>query len=1212
MCCFWFRQALPSCPNKCVGNVWYFNGQPVCTAESGASCSYSTITCSFGCDPDTGCISGPGPGECDDHGDCGSGERCCGQTGQCISSSSYGPECDRGDWATYSWCYTGTYCSGETWCCGQYYCSNVCQKAFADNCCDNYCCLTNNKRGHRVCSNGECTGCVEASCVNHWCGAVCSSGATQSCTKSCTYKKCVGSSCDSTTESVSGTKTCQSDCTWGTCVATCPSDECSTDSDCITPPICGDGEVNPDIGEQCDPPATNSTQCPQTTYTCDYENRKLCTRDSYGDCDSSCQCVNDRFSCGPADSGYYCGTCPNHCGDGSCNCNETYSSCPSDCEFECECSGWISHSCGYSSCPWYKIGQTRSCSPSECDSEFQCECSESCCTSWTAQGCGQGGCPDEEMYYTRNCGTCPYSESQCVLHPVCAAPVQCTSSLGNKYNPGEWCCHDERCAIGDSFCYHCPNDVLNCYECQSNGSWIDRCADGTVGYDYECSGKYIGDSCNGGTCESPCVCYIPITYSLSLSASPTRVQYGDLISLTATLRQNGSPLQGKTIEIHYKNPSDGSFLPLVGIGPTNSSGVASYSQGVDSSWFRDSTCQLKAIYSDTESNVVSLTRCECTSGVCCDGCHYRSSSYVCDPEYDVQYGCPWGTSCGDDVGVRYKQRYCSGNSASCTGSISSWTPWAVADYCSSTETCQEGNPNCVSCSVPVQCTSSLGNKYNPGEWCCHDERCAIGNSFCWHCPNDVLNCYECQSDGSWIDRCADGTVDYDYECSGKYIDPAHGDNTCNGGTCESPCVCVLPSIYTLSVSKSGTGSGTVTGNGINCGSDCSETYTADTPVTLSASPDGGSTFAGWSGDCSGTGSCVLTMNSDKSVTATFNISAPGCPSTPSSYPTGQWNRVWCDMNFNIKLADAPNQPNLQFDDNWGGGTVGGIQPNDIGFRSGRKINLEAGNYTFYLGSDDGSRLWIDGELCIDNWGDHGHEELNCTKIYTSSETHDFRIDYYENGGDARVNFYYTSIPLNQPPSAVNLNVAQGDYCFAPYPPVILSWQFSDPDSGDYQSAYQVQVDNNSNFSSPEKDTGKVSSSSTSYAPIGLSYNTTYYWRVRVWDNHDNQSDWSVGDSFTTVVHAYPDTDFTWAPSYPTSEELIQFTDQTTYYNGASGWSWDFGDEGTSSLQNPSHSYSSNGRYTVSFTACDDIGCCTREKEIIISLPLPEWEEISPF
>jgi len=85
--------------------------------------------------------------------------------------------------------------------------------------------------------------------------------------------------------------------------------------------------------------------------------------------------------------------------------------------------------------------------------------------------------------------------------------------------------------------------------------------------------------------------------------------------------------------------------------------------------------------------------------------------------------------------------------------------------------------------------------------------------------------------------------------------------------------------YLLTVSKTGTGSGTVTSNpaGINCGSDCTENYASGTVVTLTAAPDSDSTFTGWSGACTGIGSCVVTMTEAKTVTATFNLSAPPSP-----------------------------------------------------------------------------------------------------------------------------------------------------------------------------------------------------------------------------------------------------------------------------------------------------------------------------------------------
>jgi len=67
--------------------------------------------------------------------------------------------------------------------------------------------------------------------------------------------------------------------------------------------------------------------------------------------------------------------------------------------------------------------------------------------------------------------------------------------------------------------------------------------------------------------------------------------------------------------------------------------------------------------------------------------------------------------------------------------------------------------------------------------------------------------------------------------------------------------------YALTVTKSGTGSGTVTSPaGISFGSDCSETYSSGIVVTLSRTAAPGPTFAGWSGPCTGTGACQVTMS----------------------------------------------------------------------------------------------------------------------------------------------------------------------------------------------------------------------------------------------------------------------------------------------------------------------------------------------------------------
>ncbi len=88
--------------------------------------------------------------------------------------------------------------------------------------------------------------------------------------------------------------------------------------------------------------------------------------------------------------------------------------------------------------------------------------------------------------------------------------------------------------------------------------------------------------------------------------------------------------------------------------------------------------------------------------------------------------------------------------------------------------------------------------------------------------------------------------------------------------------------FALNIAKAGAGSGIVTSNpvGINCGSGCSNIFTAASMVTLTATPDTGALFVGWSGGgCSGTGTCTVTMSSAQTVTATFDL-------LPEVFPAG--------------------------------------------------------------------------------------------------------------------------------------------------------------------------------------------------------------------------------------------------------------------------------------------------------------------------------------
>jgi hypothetical protein len=94
---------------------------------------------------------------------------------------------------------------------------------------------------------------------------------------------------------------------------------------------------------------------------------------------------------------------------------------------------------------------------------------------------------------------------------------------------------------------------------------------------------------------------------------------------------------------------------------------------------------------------------------------------------------------------------------------------------------------------------------------------------------------------------------------------------------------------TLTVTKTGTGTGTLSSSlsGINCGATCSADFNSGTVLALTASPNAGSSFAGWTGDCTGLGGCQVTMSQARNVTATFTLTPTPIQVTVQTNPSGR-------------------------------------------------------------------------------------------------------------------------------------------------------------------------------------------------------------------------------------------------------------------------------------------------------------------------------------
>ncbi len=127
-----------------------------------------------------------------------------------------------------------------------------------------------------------------------------------------------------------------------------------------------------------------------------------------------------------------------------------------------------------------------------------------------------------------------------------------------------------------------------------------------------------------------------------------------------------------------------------------------------------------------------------------------------------------------------------------------------------------------------------------------------------------------------------------------------------GGTGISPYGVVFSLNVGNSLTVSETGNGRVTSSpaGIDCPGSCGASFAPGTQVTLTANAASGSTFSGWGGACSGTGSCVVTVNSSQSVTAAFStnyalaVSVIGSPGgTVTSSPAGIDCPGTCSASF---------------------------------------------------------------------------------------------------------------------------------------------------------------------------------------------------------------------------------------------------------------------------------------------------------------------------
>jgi hypothetical protein len=100
---------------------------------------------------------------------------------------------------------------------------------------------------------------------------------------------------------------------------------------------------------------------------------------------------------------------------------------------------------------------------------------------------------------------------------------------------------------------------------------------------------------------------------------------------------------------------------------------------------------------------------------------------------------------------------------------------------------------------------------------------------------------------------------------------------------------------------------------------------------------------------------------------------------------------------------------INFD--WGSSSPDAAVPTDnFSVRwSGQVKPQYSETYTFYTTGDDGVRLWVNGQLLLDNWIDQIPTEKSGSLAMTAGQTYDIRMEYYENGGEAVAKLSWSSL-----------------------------------------------------------------------------------------------------------------------------------------------------------------------------------------------------------
>ncbi|MBN2440654.1 MAG: glycoside hydrolase family 9 protein [Spirochaetales bacterium] len=179
------------------------------------------------------------------------------------------------------------------------------------------------------------------------------------------------------------------------------------------------------------------------------------------------------------------------------------------------------------------------------------------------------------------------------------------------------------------------------------------------------------------------------------------------------------------------------------------------------------------------------------------------------------------------------------------------------------------------------------------------------------------------------------------------------------------------------------------------------------------------------------------------------------PSTPPGTGDGLLGEYYSGTNFS---ALDFSQVDAKIDINWGGNSPGGdLSSDNYSVRwTGTIESRITETYTFYIQSDDGNRLYINNQLVIDDWNDHAASpdyEASGQIDLEMGGTYDIRVEYYESGGDASIQMWWSNtylpreiVPQSQLYSAESGNTAAPTVEATPSPTPDPNVVYKDPNA----------------------------------------------------------------------------------------------------------------------------------------------------------------------